>query len=159
MFLREWATLNRMIWLLLHRQEVFIMFIGNQVLALCQDARFEVSGPFCQKSASNLLSKHHGEVLLNLWKKHFKSLQPRQDIKHPSMNFQSFYSFATKTVYLEWHFKNKLQVLLLSNKSFLLLPSVECLSFTVKNDVWAEFDNRNLFSPSSARSGKFLCTD
>lgn len=45
------------------------MLIRNQVLAVCQDFSFEVGGPFGQKSAGNLPSKHHGEVLVNLQKK------------------------------------------------------------------------------------------
>ena len=38
---------------------------------------------------------------------------------------------------------------------FLLLPTVGCLSFTVQNDVCAEFNTRRLFS--SAEGGNFLC--
>ncbi len=44
-----------------------------------------------------------------------------------------------------------------TQKSVFLLPTVECWSFTVQNNVCAEFDTRRLFSHSSAESGKFLC--
>ena len=40
---------------------------------------------------------------------------------------------------------------------FVFVPALGCLSFTVQNDVCAEFDTRSLFSYSSAESGKFLC--
>ncbi len=39
---------------------------------------------------------------------------------------------------------------------FLLVPTVECRSFTVQDDVSAEFDTRRLFSHSSAENIKFL---
>ena len=38
----------------------------------------------------------------------------------------------------------------------LTVPSAGCLSFTVQNDVCAEFDTGRLFSKSSAEGGKFL---
>lgn len=50
------------------------MLIRNRVLAVCQNPRFKVSGPLCQKSARNPPSKQHGEFLVNLQKKHLNSL-------------------------------------------------------------------------------------
>lgn len=38
---------------------------------------------------------------------------------------------------------------------FLLAPTLECLNFTVHNDVCAELDTRRLFSHSCTESGKF----
>ena len=49
---------------MLHRQEL----IRSQFSAVCKDPRFEKSKPFCQKCARHFLSKHHGEVLVNLQK-------------------------------------------------------------------------------------------
>ena len=40
---------------------------------------------------------------------------------------------------------------------FLLVLTVGCLSFTVQNDVCAEFDTKRLLSHSSSEGGKFLC--
>lgn len=70
----EWGTLTRLIWVLLRRQEFFNMLIRSPVLAVCQEPGFEVRRPFCQKSARNFFSKHHGKILVNLQKKHLKSL-------------------------------------------------------------------------------------
>ena len=65
--------LTRLIWGLMPRREVFNILLRK---LSCQDPGFEESGPFCQESARNLLSKHRGKVLVNLQKKFLKSLQP-----------------------------------------------------------------------------------
>lgn len=75
------------------RQEVLNILIT--ILAVCQDPGFEVSEPFCQESGRNLLSKHHGKVLVNLQKKLLKSLQP-------STHFQYFYASVTESVNLKY---------------------------------------------------------
>ena len=92
--------LTRTIGALISRQEVFDELI--RILAVCQDPMFEVGGPICQKSARSILSKHHCEVLVNLQKKHFKSLQPLIDIgNHPQTKFQYFYACLNVSVILQ----------------------------------------------------------
>ena len=99
---------------------------------------------------------HFSEIFTSLFQSKC-AIEPKLKLKKAKMLSRSaemgVYSLSFLKIVMKLNLVNEIH----SKCVFLLVSTVECLSFTVHNDVREEFDTRRLFSHLSAQVGKFLC--